>query len=229
MNMKHTTALATILILAGSLPADADMTKASASTDAVLSIKSLPTSGMVSVMGTVEDVDGDRQFTLRDKYGHTIDVQSQSNLKVSTGDKVMVKGQMNNGFLGIGREITIAKVQAADTMHAMGTPPAHAAAKGHAKMDMSGEWKGKEYQHIADLPDAGDVAIRGQVVAMRPGDQVFILRDTSGETVDVHTVSDVSLNRGDMVMVKGRVDNEIMGMGEEIWARTVVVTKDPAN
>lgn len=75
------------------------------------SIEELPDEGNVAISGFVESVDvDDREFTLRDTYGETIEVESNTNLAVNQGDRVTVTGEVENEFLGMGQQIVAANV-----------------------------------------------------------------------------------------------------------------------
>ncbi|MCH2546385.1 MAG: hypothetical protein MK052_02080 [Alphaproteobacteria bacterium] len=76
---------------------------------------------------------------------------------------------------------------------------------------------------IDSLPEKGAVSLMGTVDRVVDND-TFILRDTSGDTIDVHTSANYEANVGDMVSVKGDKTAEIAGMGEEIKNASVSVT-----
>lgn len=78
-------------------------------------------------------------------------------------------------------------------------------------MDM----KASSEASIDSLPDKGAVSLSGTVDKVIDGD-TFILRDSEGETIDVHTASNVNVNKGDVISVKGDKTAEVAGIGEEI-------------
>jgi uncharacterized protein YdeI (BOF family) len=76
---------------------------------------------------------------------------------------------------------------------------------------------------IQSLPDKGAVNLSGTVDRVVDGD-TFVLRDNAGDTIDVHTASNVTVHKGDVVSVKGEKTAEMAGMGEEIENASVSVT-----
>lgn len=75
---------------------------------------------------------------------------------------------------------------------------------------------------IEALPKSGAVSLTGTVDRVVDAD-TFILRDAAGKTIDVHTKNELSLNKGDMVSIKGDKKAELAGMGKEIEGATVDV------
>lgn len=76
---------------------------------------------------------------------------------------------------------------------------------------------------INSLPDKGAVSLTGTVDRIVDGD-TFILRDSSGDTIDVHAATELNVEKGDMVSVKGEKTAEMAGIGEEINNATISVT-----
>lgn len=76
---------------------------------------------------------------------------------------------------------------------------------------------------IQGLPDKGAVSLSGTVDRVVDGD-TFVLRDNAGDTIDVHTASNVTVKKGDNVSVKGEKAAEVAGIGEEIENASVSVT-----
>lgn len=76
---------------------------------------------------------------------------------------------------------------------------------------------------LDSLPDKGVVSVDGVVDRVVDGD-TFVLRDSAGDTVDVHTKADLALTVGDSVSVKGEKASDLAGLGEEIENATVSVT-----
>lgn len=74
---------------------------------------------------------------------------------------------------------------------------------------------------ISNLPDQGDVTIRGTVASVSNDKEKFTLRDMAGNTIDVNSKTAMNVKVGDNVTVKGRMEDEIAGMGEEIQAYSV--------
>lgn len=78
-----------------------------------------------------------------------------------------------------------------------------------------------EFSTFENLPKQGRIAVSGTVARVN-NDNKFTLRDTTGETIDVNSVSSVAVNEGDQVKVMGQVKSEFLGMGQEIEATDVV-------
>lgn len=76
------------------------------------------------------------------------------------------------------------------------------------------------YSSIEHLPDEGRVTLNGTVSEVEDKD-TFILKDSAGKTIDVHTVKEVALEVGDKVTVSGQVQDEALGMGQEIASATI--------
>lgn len=68
---------------------------------------------------------------------------------------------------------------------------------------------------IAALPRHGTVTLTGVVDKVR-NDRTFILRDTHGKTIDVHTMAQARVRAGDAVSVNGNVNSEVLGFGRQI-------------
>lgn len=83
------------------------------------------------------------------------------------------------------------------------------------------EWHGGEYGAIDRLPDEGKVTLSGIVADTDPDDNSFVLQDNTGETIDVHTMQNVTLNEGDRVRVSGMMEDEVLGLGEQIVSASV--------
>ncbi|MGB1539430.1 MAG: hypothetical protein ACPG80_00575 [Rickettsiales bacterium] len=78
-------------------------------------------------------------------------------------------------------------------------------------------------QTIAQLPEKGVVNLRGTVESVDREDKSFILRDSEGKTIDVHTEEAIAFNEGDTVVVKGQIRSEMAGLGHEIGSARVTV------
>lgn len=83
------------------------------------------------------------------------------------------------------------------------------------------EWHGGEYGAIDKLPEEGNVTLSGTVADTDNEDNSFTLEDSTGETIDVHTEQRVTLNEGDRVRVSGVMEDEALGMGEQIVSASV--------
>lgn len=76
---------------------------------------------------------------------------------------------------------------------------------------------------IENLPKSGSVTITG-IVDRVSGDNKFMLRDSSGKTIDVNTNEEIDVDKGDKVTVTGDLSSEVAGMGKEINNATVADT-----
>jgi hypothetical protein len=73
----------------------------------------------------------------------------------------------------------------------------------------------------ADLPKSGMVTREGTVERVVDKD-TFILRDKlTNKTVDVHTTGNNQVAVGDRVLVKGKAESEMLGMGHQIVSAAV--------
>lgn len=79
------------------------------------------------------------------------------------------------------------------------------------------------YTSIDALPDDGMVSIKGTVSKVSDSDTI-ILKDVKGDTIDVHTKGKVSVNVGDTVTVSGEMEDEALGMGEQIVNATITTS-----
>ncbi|MET0156059.1 MAG: hypothetical protein ABW189_08170 [Rickettsiales bacterium] len=73
---------------------------------------------------------------------------------------------------------------------------------------------------VKDLPKSGPVTLTGTVDSV-DGATSFTLRDADGNTIDVKTNADVTLQKGDFVKVQGTLDDEISETGREITFASV--------
>ena len=76
---------------------------------------------------------------------------------------------------------------------------------------------------IESLPKTGQISISGIVDRVRDKD-TFILRDSAGKTIDVHTTAQLDVKQGDKVAVEGKMKDEIAGLGREIVDADIMVT-----
>ncbi len=73
----------------------------------------------------------------------------------------------------------------------------------------------KTFSTIEALPESGSVAISGTVSEVEDKD-TFILKDSAGTTIDVHTTAAADVKAGQKVTVTGIMKDELLGMGREI-------------
>lgn len=203
-------------------------------------IKQLTQTGSnVSISGTVDSVQNANKFTLRDSAGSTIDVNSNAALNVKKGDRVDVSGTLNSELLGLGKQINAASVNTdvsatasaatkgtltnvkesiKDGAHSVKETATNLVDKAQDKLAPSA---GGEVSAIAQLPDSGDVAIRGTVASVTNDKHKFTLRDNAGKTIDINHTQAMNVAAGDTVLVRGRMQDEVAGMGDEIQAYNV--------
>lgn len=87
----------------------------------------------------------------------------------------------------------------------------------------AGDMKVTSDATIKALPEKGAISLSGTVDRVVDGD-TFILRDSAGDTIDVHTAANVNVQKGDAVSVKGDKTAELAGIGKEINNATLTVT-----
>ena len=220
MLYKSTTALVT----AGFLFAASG---AAVAGDKVLSkIAQLPEKGNVMITATVDDVDSNTEFTIRDDSGETIDVESVTQLTIREGDLVKIVGVMDDELAGIGREIDATSVTVVDAADEMATATEGATLE--ASLDKTVEFASSEteFDTVDALPDEGMVTISGTVEEVDIEDNSFKLRDRSGESIDIHPTKPLTVKAGQKVKVTGVMDDEALGLGEQIVsAKVTIMTK----
>ena len=86
-------------------------------------------------------------------------------------------------------------------------------------------FEGQRTGKIDALPDSGQVELKGTVASVDKAENKLVLRDSTGDTIDVHSASNISVREGDTVRVQGDVQSEMAGMGEEIVNAKVKPTK----
>jgi len=169
------------------------------------SISNLPDKGMVTVSGTVEKVENERAFRLRDNTGAIeVKVTSGESVVLKQGDSVTVSGQIENLLWGLmGKDINATGVEVHKDLP---TALSDAVTKTTGiTMDKA------ENVRIGKLPAQGMVQITG-IVDKVSDQKNFTLKDTTG-AVDVSIQSDenVVLAKGAEVTVTGYVNNGILG------------------
>jgi hypothetical protein len=202
-----------------------------------LKINQLPKSGHVTLYGTIDDVDNNKEFNLRDSNGDTIDVDLSEHTTLREGDRVRVSGTLANDFLGFGREINSASVTILDEAdeRAAATrrdddPYTLSGMKDDAKQAYSNlKQEGKEVFSsnpegtIDALPENGMVSLRGHVEEVNADDRSFVLKDDTGDTIDVNSDTKLEVSKGDTVVVKGQVKAKLAGLGKEIQATDISI------
>lgn len=219
MLYKSTTALVT----AGFLFAASG---AAVAGDKVISkIAQLPEKGNVMITATVDDVDSNTEFTIRDDSGETIDVESVTKLTIREGDLVKIVGVMDDELAGIGREIDATSVTVVDAADEMAAATEDGTLE--TSLDKTVEFASSEteFETVDALPDEGMVTISGTVEEVDIEDNSFKLRDRSGESIDVHPTKPLTVKAGQKVKVTGVMDDETagLGIGEQIVSAKVTV------
>ncbi|WP_417451085.1 hypothetical protein [Kordiimonas sp.] len=188
-------------------------------------IEQLPEKGKVMITATVDDVDSNTEFTIRDGHGKTIDVEAMTALTIKEGDRVTIVGMMDDELAGFGQEIDATSVTVIDAADEM----AHAADDRHTSLEASLEStvnfssSETEFDTVDALPDEGMVTISGTVDEVDIEDNSFKLRGRSGETIDVHPSQPLTVKQGQKVTVTGVMDDEVAGIGEQIVSAKITV------
>lgn len=78
---------------------------------------------------------------------------------------------------------------------------------------------------IDSLPDSGTVSLSG-VVDKVEDNKSFILRDSAGETIRVQAASEIDVNEGDRVSVRGEKSSKVAGLGEEITSASITASAE---
>lgn len=180
---------------------------------AITNLNNLPKDGIVTLQGTVEAVQNEREFILRDDAGKTIgiDIDEGKSVVLKKGDPVTVTGAVDRGFLGtdinassvsVGKGLIEGMSDTVKSMPGVSTLSAQAF-------------------DIKDLPQQGAVKVTGTVTDV-DSEQAFTLQDETG-SIDVAVTSNerAQLSEGAKVTVIGSVDHG--AMGKNIHASQVLV------
>ncbi len=213
-----------ILALIGSLSLSAygNALAEQPSSSVVSSISTLPDKGSATLTGTVEKIDGPREFTLRDDSGDIkVRLTTNESFVFKPGDTVSVTGTVEEPFFGLGgKRIDASYVHVQKTL-------------GSALSDTVTNTTGISMDQatpaqINSLPDQGMVKVTGAVDNVVNAKD-FILKDPTG-SIDVNIQSDenVALARGADVTVVGYVAKSPLG-NKSIRATHVMVTSNTPN
>lgn len=223
MLFKSTTALVTAGFLFG-----ASAIAAQTQDDAQL-IDQLPKEGPVVVVGVVAEIDNKQEFTLRDSAGNTVDIDSSTELDIKQGDRVKVIGNIDDKVMGMGTEIdasSVTKLDASENGLSL-SGDAKGEAKGEVRPQINAMVQTSEpsddAKTINSLPESGMVTVKGTVSSVNEAENRFILTDSNGETIDVHTIAKLEVVAGQEVEVTGRMNAEVAGIGQEIVSARVKV------
>lgn len=184
-----------------------------------LTVKTLPPTGTVSLSGTVDSVQDERNFTLRDRTGaSTIGVELQSNQSVvlKPGDSVTVNGAVDKGLLGTDINASSVIVMK-DPVQALGE-----VVEGTTNLS----FENAASTSIGHLPAEGKVKIMGRVTEVADEKNFTLTDDTGKVNVEVKSGQSAAITKGAEVTVLGFVDKGLLGAS--IDATNVIVTADAA-
>jgi uncharacterized protein YdeI (BOF family) len=186
--------------------------------DKATPIGSLPDKGTVTLSGSVQKVDSEREFTLQDNTG-SIDVSLTSGQSVvlKPGDKVSVTGTVNNRLFGLmGKSIDASSVNVHKDL---------ASVLSNAVTDATGISLDKaQPRQISNLSDQGIVKLTGTVDNVVNAKN-FTLRDNTGKIdVSIQSSDNVLLTKGAGVTVIGYINHD--ALGKSIHATHVFLTAD---
>lgn len=182
---------------------------------AIGNLKDMDDGSQVSLNGTVEDVDNERKFTMRDATG-TIDVNIRSgqSLVLKAGDRVAVSGVVDRGVLDTNIDATNVTVQK-NVAEAVGEAIESRTA---LSLDDAAAY------NIGSLPRQGLVKVSGMVTDV-DNEKKFTVQDATGSIkVDVESSQNAALTRGAEVTVIGYVDSGVFT--RELEAQKVMVVSD---
>lgn len=220
MLIKSTTALVT----AGFMLAVSSVASADDQSKEYASIAQLPEAGSVTLTGTVEGISSNKEFTLRDANGKTIEIDSKFQLTLHEGDRVKVVGVLDDKALGLGKEIDATSVTVIDAADETSRPETQEADEpAPTEPSVKGGSGDDEMKAVDALPDEGPVTITGTIEKVADDKMSFTLKGESGETIDVHTKEAVTVTAGQKVKVTGVMDSEVAGLGEQIVSAKVVM------
>ncbi len=180
-------------------------------------VKQLPQGEKITLSGTVDQVDNEREFTIRDDRGTTdVNIESNQSVVLQKGDSVTVNGTVDRGMTGTeinATEVTVHK----DAAAAMGD-----AIEGATGLSVE---QAKTYT-IQQLPKEGLVKVSGTVSDV-DNEKEFTLKDGTGSIkIKVESAQSAALTEGAQVTVVGQIDNGVLGVGKNIEARKVTVDAD---
>jgi uncharacterized protein YdeI (BOF family) len=176
-------------------------------------IKKMKDGTKISVTGTVDSVQNEREFTLRDESGIIpVKVQSNDAFTISAGEKVTVTGEVDKSLFR-GTDI---KANSVDVHKDLATTLGDAI-DAHTPISVEGA---KNYK-ISELPNSGMVKVSGTVYDV-DNEKSFKLKDASGAVnIQLKSAESVALTEGAQVAVVGYMDKG--ALGRDINATRVVV------
>ncbi len=182
---------------------------------AITNVRDLKDGSPVTLSGTVDSVQNEREFTLRDESGEIgIDIKSTQSVVLKPGDKVTVNGRVDKNLLGT--DIDASNVAVSKSVaRAIGD-----SIEGNTSLS----FEGATAYNIHSLPKEGLVKVSGTVTDI-DNEKQFTVKDSTGSIkVDVESAEAAELATGAQVTVIGYVDSGIFT--KDIDARKVLVVAD---
>ncbi len=189
----------------------------SAALATVKSVKDMEDGSQVNLTGTVDSVQNEREFKLRDATGVIrVDIESNQSVVLKQGDNVTVIGRLDKGPLVSDINARAIKVN---------KPVAQAvsdAIEGQTTLSL----EGATTYNISQLPEEGLVKVNGTVTNVA-NEKKFTVKDVTGSIkVDVESAETAALTEGAEVTVIGYVDSGLFG--KALKARKVLVVASAA-
>lgn len=187
-----------------------------AENSSVKNVKNMSNGQKVQVVGTVDSVNNEREFTLIDKAGEKIDVDIESNQSIvlSKGNEVTVMGAVDKDVTGT--DINASNVEVIKN-------PLKAAGE-VLEGNTAVSFDGATNSDIKNLPKSGLVKVDGTVKSVS-SEKKFTLQDETGSIdVDVDSSQNAAVTKGAHVTVVGYVDKGLLG--SDINAKKVIVTSN---
>lgn len=178
-------------------------------------VKKLPDDSVVTLSGTVDSVQNEREFTLRDTTGTIgVDIKSNESVVLKAGDSVTVSGLVD-------KDITGTDINASDVyVHKGFTRSVSDALKSMPGVSTNDATA----YYIKDLPKQGMVKLTGTVKDV-DNEKEFTLQDDTGTiNVDIESTENAALTKGAKVTVIGSIDDKLTG--KDINAVKVLVLAD---
>lgn len=192
----------TVLSLSGTALADIE------------SVKELDDGKMITLEGTVDGVNSEREFILRDASGTIkVDIDSTQSVVLTKGQKVSVTGVLDKDLL-TGSDINAREV----VVHKDAVGILEDAIEGHTDISLQGA---TTYQ-IGDLPENGHVKVHGKILDV-DSEKEFTLEDSTGKIdVELRSAENAVVTEGAQVTVVG----DLADSGERIDANRVWVSSN---
>ncbi|MBN8531292.1 MAG: NirD/YgiW/YdeI family stress tolerance protein [Alphaproteobacteria bacterium] len=196
------------------------------SANQVNAIKNLENGNQVNITATVDSVQNEREFTLRDATG-TIDVDLDSSgqsVVLKQGDTVTVSGVLDKGVLGT--DINASSVTV-NTKSSAVTPPPSVPLTGTANPADAPMVNATAY-NIGNLPKQGLVKVSGTVADVN-NEKEFTLKDQTGSIdVNIGSADNAAVTEGAQVVVIGYVENGLFSKDINASKVQVMASAAPA-